>query len=220
MAHWMNIQMGNASDIPEVLKVAIMKSHHGGVSVPGVNNMHYAAGWMVNDDKTIIEHPGNNPNFSTEVVILPNERTALCLLTNGTNTNIGLVKNIKDILDGNLTQSYKISSMQLLDILLSFATIIVSLLAIILFILGLRQKKMNGRESITKSSILITAVWLMVIVIMCIMCWGLPMLFGFDWSTLLVWQTYSILTVLISLVLLTASIAFFVSTHHHNDAPK
>lgn len=219
MAHWMNIQMGNVSDIPEVLKVAIMKSHHGDVSVPGVNNMHYAAGWMVNDDKTIIEHSGNNPNFSTEVAILPSERTALCLLTNGTNTNIGLVKNIKDILDGNLTQSYKISSIQLLDILVSFATIIISLLAIILFILGLRQNKIHVRQSITKNRILITVVWLMVIAVMCIMCWGFPMFFGLHWSTLLVWQTYSILTVLISLVLLTVSIAFFASTHHHNDAP-
>ena len=79
---WMNIQMGGVQDIPEVFKAVIMKSHHGDVSVPDVNGMYYAAGWMVNADKTIIEHSGVIP-LSTEVVILPNERTAFCLLTNG-----------------------------------------------------------------------------------------------------------------------------------------
>ncbi len=167
---------------------------------------------MVNDDKTIIEHSGGNPNFSTEVVILPNERMAFCLLTNGANTNIGLVKSIKDILDGNLTQSYKISGIQLLDIILSSATIIVCLLAIIFFIFGLRRKKMNEWQSITKKRIVITVVWLMVTVAIFTMYLVFPMLIGYDWPTLLVWQTYSILTVLISLALLTASITFFVYT--------
>ncbi|WP_406243042.1 serine hydrolase [Tissierella carlieri] len=220
MAHWMNIQMGGVQDIPEVFKAVIMKSHHGDVSVPDVNGMYYAAGWMVNADKTIIEHSGGNPNFSTEVVILPNERTAFCLLTNGANTNIGLVKGIKDILDGNLTQSYKISGIQFLDIILSFTTIIVCLLTIIFFILGLRRKKMNDRQSITKKRIFITVVWLMVTVAICIMCWIFPMFFGYDWSTLLIWQTYSILTVLISLALLTASITFFVYTRQHNAVSR
>ncbi len=220
MAHWMNIQMGGVQDIPEVFKAVVMESHHGDVSVPDINGMDYAAGWMVNADKTIIEHSGGNPNFSTEVVILPNERTAFCLLTNGANTNISLVKSIKDILDDNLTQSYKISGIQLLDIILSFTTIIVCLLAIIFFILGLRRKKMNERQSITKKRILITIVWLMVTVAICIMCWVFPMLFGYDWSVLLVWQTYSIFTVLISLALLTASITFFVYTRQHNAVSR
>lgn len=220
MARWMNVQMGVVQDIPEVFKTVIMKSHQGNVSVPDANGMYYAAGWSVNVDKTIIEHVGGNPNFSTDVAILPNERTAFCLLSNGANTNIGLVKSIKDILDGNLTQSYKISGTQLLDIILSSATIIVSLLAIIFFLLGLRRKKMNKQQSITKKRILITVVWLTVTIAMCIMCWVFPMLIGYDWSTLLVWQTYSILTVLISLALLTASITWFAYTHQHNDASR
>jgi CubicO group peptidase (beta-lactamase class C family) len=176
MARWMNIQMGVVQDIPEVFKAVIMKSHQGNVSVPDVNGLYYAAGWSVNADKTIIEHAGGNPNFSTEVAILPNERTAFCLLSNGANTNIGLVKSIKDILDGNLTQSYQISGTQLLDIILSSATIIVSILAIIFFLLGLLRKKMNKQRSITKKRILITVVWLTVTVAMCIMCWVFPIL--------------------------------------------
>ncbi|MGQ0453693.1 serine hydrolase domain-containing protein, partial [Bacillus sp. SS-TM] len=33
--------------------------------------------------------------------------------------------------------------------------------------------------------------------------------FAFDWSTILIWQTYSVLTALISSTLLTASITWF-----------
>lgn len=213
MERWMNIQMGVVQDIPEVFKAVIPKSHDGNISVPDINGMYYAAGWSVNADKTIIGHSGGNPNFSTEVVMIPSEHTAICLLTNGANTNIALVKSIKGILDGNLMQSYKISSTQLWDIILSSATIIVSLLAIMLFLLGLYRKKMNKQQVISKKKIFSTVTGLTVTVAMCIMCWAFPMLIGYDWPTLLIWQTYSILTGLISLVLLTASITYFIYTH-------
>ena len=212
MVRWMNIQMGVVQDIPEVFKAIIPKSHNGNISAPDDNGMYYAAGWSVNADKTIIEHSGGNPNFLTKVVMLPSERTALCLLTNGANTNIDLVKNIKSILDGNLKQSYKISSTQLSDIILSSVTIIVSLLAITLFILGSRRKKINKQKEITKKRVLSRIVWLTVTATMCIMCWAFPMLIGYDWATLLVWQTYSILTCLIALALFTASITYFKYT--------
>jgi len=220
MTRWIKIQMGDVDDIPEVYKTVITKSHVGNMNVPDVNEMYYASGWMVNADKTIIEHSGGNPNFSTEVAILLNERTAICLLSNGANTNIGLVKNIKNILDGKLIQSYKMSDMQILDIFLSSVTVVVFLLSIIFFILGLRRKKINDQQATAKKRILATLVWLMITVVMCIMCLIFPMFFGYNWSTVLVWQTYSILTALISLVLLTASITYFVYTRNHNNISR
>lgn len=215
MTRWIKIQMGDIEDIPEVFKSVIAKSHIGDMSVSNINGMYYASGWMVNADKTIIEHSGGNPNFSTEVIILTNERTAICLLSNGSNTNIGLVKSIKDILDGKLAQSYKISEMQLLDIILSSGTIVVLLLSITFFILGLRSKKMNKQQSITKKRIFVSIIWLIITVFMCIICLIFPMFFGYDWSTLLVWQTYSSLTILVSLTLLAASITYFVYIRNH-----
>jgi len=204
MARWMGIQMGIVQDIPEIFHTVIEKSHQGDVSVPAVNEMYYAAGWLVNAKQTIIEHSGGNPNFSTEVAILSNERTAVCLLTNGANTNISLVLKVKDILDGNLTQSYEISGTQLLDITLSSATIILCLLAILFFLLGLRRRKTNKRQPMTKRRIIVTVILLIATIALCIMCCA------FDWSTILIWQTYSILAALISLALLTASITWFV----------
>ncbi len=210
MARWMGIQMGIVQDIPEIFHEIIEKSHHRDMSVPDVNGMFYAAGWSVNYEQTIIEHSGGNPNFATEVAILPNERTAVCLLTNGTNTNRNLVLKIKEILDGNLSQSYEISGTQFLDITLSSATIICCLLAVLFFLLGLRRKKMNERQPMTKKRIIVTVILLIATVALCIMCCA------FDWSTILIWQTYSVLTALISSALLTASITWFVYTHRYN----
>ncbi|MEK4491170.1 serine hydrolase domain-containing protein [Paenibacillus sp. FSL L8-0493] len=211
MARWMGIQMGIVKDIPEIFHTVIEKSHQGDMSVPDVNEMYYAAGWTVNANQTIIEHPGGNPNFGTEVIILPNERTAVCLLTNGANINRSMVLKIKDILDGNLTQSYEISGTQLLDIILSSTTIIFCLLAVLFFLLGLRRRKTNERQPMTKKRIIVTAILLIATIALCIMCCAL------DWSTILIWQTYSVLTALISSALLTASITWFVYTHRYNS---
>ncbi|NFG95503.1 beta-lactamase family protein [Clostridium sporogenes] len=212
MARWMGIQMGIVQDIPEIFHEIIEKSHHGDMSVPDVNGMFYAAGWSVNSEQTIIEHSGGNPNFATEVAILPNERTAVCLLTNGANTNRNLVLKIKEILDGNLSQSYEISGTQFLDITLSSATIICCLLAVLFFLLGLRRKKMNERQPMTKKRIIVTVILLIATIALCIMCCA------FDWSTILIWQTYSVLTALISSALLTGSLTWFVYTHRYNTS--
>lgn len=217
MARWMNIQMGIIQDIPEAFHKVIAKSHEGDTSVSDVNGMYYAAGWEVNADRTLIRHAGGNPNFSTNVYLFPKEQVAICLLSNGANTNIDLVKNIKNILDGNLTQTYKISGTQLLDIILSSATIILCLLAIFFFILGLHRKKMNDQESKTKKKIRLTIIWLTITVAMCIV---FPMLVGFNWPVLLVWQGYSPLTFLVSMPLLTASITWFVYARQHSHTHR
>lgn len=206
MARWMGIQMGIVQDIPEIFHRVIEKSHRGDMSVSAVNDMYYAAGWSVNAEQTFIEHTGGNPNFRTEVAILPNERTAICLLSNGANTNINLVLKVKDILDGNLTQSYEISGTQLLDIILSSTTIILCLLAVLLFLLGLRKRKTNEQQPMTKKRTIVTIIFLIATIAQCIM------FFAFDWSTILIWQTYSVLTALISSTLLTASITWYILT--------
>ncbi|WP_375200031.1 serine hydrolase domain-containing protein [Bacillus sp. RS11] len=206
MARWMGIQMGIVQDVPEIFHRVIKKSHRGDMSVSAVNDMYYAAGWSVNAEQTFIEHTGGNPNFRTEVAILPNERTAICLLSNGANTNINLVLKVKDILDGNLTQSYEISGTQLLDIILSSTTIILCLLAVLLFLLGLRKRKTNEQQPITKKRTIVTIIFLIATIAQCIM------FFAFDWSTILIWQTYSVLTALISSTLLTASITWYILT--------
>ncbi|MGC4017812.1 MAG: serine hydrolase domain-containing protein [Muricomes sp.] len=210
MARWMGIQMGIVQDIPERFHAVIKKSHQGDISVPAANGMYYAAGWSVNAEQTVIEHAGVNPNFRTEVALLPDERTAICLLTNGTNTNASLVRKVKDILDGNLKQSYEMSGTQFMDIALSFATIILCMSAILLFFSGLRRRKTKMPQPMTKKRIIATVLLLIITVIMCVTCAVL------DWSVILVWQPYSILTALLSLTVLMTSITWFVYNRRYN----
>ena len=213
MSCWMDIQMGIVQDIPAIFHRIIEKSHQGDRSVPAVDGMYYAAGWSVNAEQSIIEHQGVNPNFTTEAAILPDERTAICLLTNGVNTNISLVLKVKDILDGNLTQFYEIGGTQFMDIVLSAVTITFIILAALFFLLGLRRKKSNERQPMIKKTILVIAVLLTIAFVLCMICLVL------DWSTILVWQTYSVLTALISSALLSASIAWFVYMHRYHATP-
>ena len=210
MARWMKIQMGIVEDVSELFKAVIKKSHQGNKSVSDDNGMYYGAGWSINSDTTIIEHGGVNPNFSTQVTIFPNEKLALTFLTNNAHTNnINLVKGIKEILEGNFTQSYQRSATQLWDIVLSSTTIIFTILAIIFFLLGLVRKKRNKQKLVIKKRVHITA-WLTVTITILIISWIFPKFIGYDWSTLLVWQPYSLIAALISLVILSASITWFV----------
>ncbi|CUX44638.1 serine hydrolase domain-containing protein [Clostridium sp. C105KSO13] len=204
MARWMGIQMGIVQDIPKEFHTVMEKSHQGDMSVVPVNELYYGAGWSVNATQTIIEHPGGNPSFSSKVVIMPKDRTAVCLLTNGANTNTSLALKIVDILEGNLAQSYKISSTQLLDIIMSSITIIAFLLAVLLFFLRLRKRITNERHPMTKKRAIAIGILLLITIALCITSCAL------DWETILVWQTYSVLTALISLTLLTAGSAFYI----------
>ncbi|MGI6731616.1 MAG: serine hydrolase domain-containing protein [Anaerovoracaceae bacterium] len=204
MARWMGIQMGIVEDIPEIFHTVMEKSHLGDISVPAVEEMYYAAGWSVSADQRIIEHSGGNPNFATQVTMIPSKGIAICLLSNGASTNINLVLKVKDILDGNLTQTYKISVTQLLDIIFSSVTIIFCLLAVLFFFLGLRRRKTYELQPMTKKRKIITIILLMATIALCILCLAL------DWSIILIWQTYSVLTAMISLTLFTASITWFV----------
>lgn len=220
MARWMRMQMGAVQDLPDVFKAVISNSHQGNMTVPDSHGMYYAAGWMVNADNTLIEHTGGNPNFATKVVLFPNEQIAICLLSNGASTNINLVMNIKEILDGNLSQTYEMSGTQLLEITLSSATMIFCLLAMLFFVLGLRSRRKNERQPMAKKRMLITGAWLALTVTLSILfCWFFPMLFGANWPTIFVWQTYSLLTAFISLTLFAASIAWLSSAFRHKHNP-
>lgn len=87
MARWMKIQMGQIEDIPDNFKRIIEKSHKGNESVSADDGLYYGAGWLVNSDASYIEHDGVNPNFSTQVVLFPEDLRAVSLLTNTTNVN-------------------------------------------------------------------------------------------------------------------------------------
>ena len=213
MARWMGIHLGIIDDIPEIFRSVITKSHEGNKSNIAENELFYAAGWLVNNDLTFISHAGGNPTFKTNVFLYPEEKVGICLLSNGSNMNSGAIGSIKDILDGNLSQSYQIGGLQPIDIILSCVTIVAGLLAVMFLFLGIRRKKLNGNQKITKRRLMLLIFWLAVIVVMGVLCCVFPAIFGGDWSYMFVWMPYSIPAALIALFLLSANITWFVCTN-------
>lgn len=206
MARWMQIQLGLLDDIPEDLSLAILKSHEADKSVPAVDYMYYAGGWAVNQSQSIIEHSGNNPNFTTQVILFPKEQIGISLLSNSNTTNIELVYNIKDILNGNLSQTYHMGIMRLIDLTLTIITIIGCVLTII-FILSRLRRKRNTQQQKTRSRIVLTKSFFIITILLLFLCIFFPKMTGMDWSMLLSWQP-SILTAFLSLFLLSASITW------------
>lgn len=212
MARWMGIHLGTVTDIPEMFRTVIAKSHKGNLSNPTGDDMYYAAGWFVNGDRTVINHSGSNPTFKTNVFIFPDEQVGICLLANGSNTNIDIIANIKDILDGNLSQSYKLGGwLQPVDVILSCVTIIAGLLAVVFLILGVRRKVLSGKSQITKKRLMLTGVWLVITVAVGIFAYTFPQLFFVaNWHYMFIWMPYSIPIAWVVLFLLSGCITWFV----------
>lgn len=205
MARWMEIQLGLAEDIPVACKAVIEKSHRGNLSVAAEGSMYYAAGWMVNSDLSLIEHGGNNPNFTTQVMIFTKEETAVCLLSNGANTNQALALGIKNVLNGEPAQAYEQSPVQQLDSILSVCTVLLFLLAALLFVLSLRRRKAG--QPLRKNGKGLVAL-LLLAAAACVLP---PILVRRFWPTVFVWQPYSLLTAWLAFILCAAAAACFLA---------
>jgi len=214
MARWMGIQLGLVDDIPEIFRAIIPRSHEQGKSVVGTDGSYYAAGWFVNEDGSLIEHAGGNVGgFSTNILLFPNEQIGISLLSNGTSVNIDMLHNVRDILDGSLQQRYPLDLVQILDIVFSVCTIAGIPLAISFIFLGIRRKKQVIKRSFSKKRIVLISYWTISTLFMCVLLYLFPreILSNYGWGlTLSIAPFYSFLTGIISLVLLNASITWFV----------
>jgi len=206
MARWMEVQLGLATDIPEIFHTIIPRSHEAGRSIAEPDGSYYAAGWFVNADQSFVEHGGTTLGFGSNVFLFPDEQIGITVLSNlsgAHGTQSRPAGNIKDILDGNLNQSYSMLwTFQHLDITFTITTVLGIALAALFILLGLRKRKQNERQSLSKKRIVLIAFWAVMALAM-----SIPLLL-FPW----LWERiYSFLTMGIVLGLLFGSIAWFVS---------
>ncbi|MCL2425094.1 MAG: beta-lactamase family protein [Oscillospiraceae bacterium] len=215
MARWMGIQLGTVEDIPENFHSLIEMSHRGNQLVADVNGWRYAAGWQVNTDQAVIWHAGSNPAFSTNVALFLEDRIAIAVLSNSASTNIAILDSIKAILDGDNLQVYQMSFMRMIDVIFSCIAIIATLLAVMFFSLGMRRRKVNSKQSMTRKRWLLITIWLLIFIATTALCLIFPSLLGFDWFALFVWVPCSVPTALFALPILVASVIWFIYTHRH-----
>ena len=211
MARWMQIQMGLVTDIPEVFRTIIPRSHELVEQVVEVNS-DYAAGWRIADEGHRIEHGGNNESFQAFVLMFPEEQIGVTFFVNSCQTvNLELIANsVADILRGNLDATYRMSVMRIMDMALTIITVLGVALAVMFFVLALRRAK--EKPSLTKKRIALIALWAIITLAMIAILFVLPQLLipGGNWPFLLSLVSLSFLTGIIALVLLSASLTCFV----------
>ena len=218
MARWMGIQLGLIEDIPAVFKEIIPRSHIGDQSVEPENLMgwytYYAAGWIVSVDGERVEHEGGNPSFATYILLLPEEQIGVAVLSNSRTTNtMPIANHVVDILGGNLGARYPTGIIQMLDMVLTIATVFGSIIAIYFFLLGLHRKQQDNKLSISGKRGILIALWSVITLMICVLPYAiLRVATGVNLRDLLhMLMPYSLLTGFIALVLLSASITWFVA---------
>lgn len=82
IGRWLLLQLG-AAGISASDRAVIERSHRPDTTVgPDENGAYYAAGWFVSADGKELSHQGSNPNFSSYVIIRPQERLGVGVLAN------------------------------------------------------------------------------------------------------------------------------------------
>lgn len=194
MALWMKIQLGLVSDIAEEFSHIIDKSHQ----INHATETTYGAGWFIHQNGSMIEHPGVNPSFASQIVLYHNEQIGISLLSNSNHINLRSVYDLKLILDGHPKPKYIQSDIQQLDLILSILSLL--FLGLGVFQLIRNVKKTPGRKYRFRS------VWVVMTLGLILLCVLFPSFFGYTWSTLLIWQPYSILSVWLTIIFWSVTI--------------
>ncbi|WP_426980403.1 serine hydrolase [Bacillus pseudomycoides] len=213
LAKWMNLQLGtetNDSIDPQL----ISDSHIPDKTVkPVANNSYYASGWVVlQKDKKIVFHDGENPNFSSFIIMQPDEQTGVAVLANMKSTfTTSIGQGVIDLWNGkNISGTQQIDSFQKVDKIATIIFIVTVCLSILFIILTIRlirrllQKRRNWTLLNKKKFILF-------LINICVVAGGLlfflklpKILLGVPWSFVTVWAPvtvtltmYSFITVII-----------------------
>ena len=219
MTRWMQIQLGLVADIPEIFHTIVPRAHEPGRSVALGEGMpfpiYYAGGWLLNGETNSIEHGGNNPGFTTFIMLLPESQVGITVLANMCQViDTGFIAHgIGDILGGDMDITYGISGIQIQDIVFTIITIAATLCAVLLIIRATQRIKGGNRRPITKKRIALVAMWGILTAVLVVATIAFPGLMGTGatWGLILSILSASVLTGMLGLILLFASITLFVS---------
>lgn len=126
MERWMKLQMGLIEDIPEQYIRIIEKSHEPDTTVAAHGYyFYYGGGWNIYvENEKEIHHGGNNPNYSSMMVLIPERNTGICVLSNMNSTTTDYIAvNALSIFDNRILKDYEMDFYQKVDIIFSIIII-------------------------------------------------------------------------------------------------
>ena len=200
MERWMRIQMG-LIEIPEQYIRIIERSHIGDTTVTPQGSQYYAPGWSVSIKGENIQHGGNNPNFSSMLIMQPEEGLGICILTNMNSNAAGyLASNILNIIQGKDIAKYTSDSYKNLDTIFSIVIIVAILFGFSFFILLfvaiidlLKKKRIREKLKGAKVAGILLALPLMTFLGFCIYYLPNILLQRLPWDVVNVWGSPAIM---------------------------
>lgn len=149
MERWMRIQMG-LIELPEQYMRIIEKSHIGDTTVASQGDNYYAVGWSVNIKGEDIQHGGSNPNFSSMLIMRPEDSIGICVLTNMNSNAAGnLAENILNIISNRGISKYYDDTNKKMDITFSLVfigSVILGISFLILLIVAIVEMIIKKRK--------------------------------------------------------------------------
>lgn len=195
MTRWMQVQMG-LIDVPESIADAVENSHIARDPDLVDEGIGYACGWFV-DNTGLVYHSGGTANYSSKVIMKPEQGLGVCVLTNinaSANTN-AIVDNILNILEGYPVSPYTADIWTVVDTIFSLITgfsVLVCLFCIVMLIrFGIKHVR-KGKIRIKPLLYFIASVVLLIIVATIVLVF--PMVFQSGWLSLVKWAPISLVT--------------------------
>jgi putative ATP-binding cassette transporter len=214
MARWLQLQM---KLIETEFSPLIQKSHQPDRSVkPGTPDLFsYAMGWQTQlVGSNLIRHTGSNPNFSTYIGFIPDERVGVAVLANSNSDITVFIGNYllakmrgqpflqEYIPGGNLD---KVSSLFSIGLAIYLLFVLIYLISIVIGII-LRRRRF---ETLTLKKAAVLSGTLLMFVPFVIGIYLLPKaIANVTWKVAIVWAPQSFLTAVI--LLLTAMVASYI----------
>ena len=189
MARWMGIHLGLIHDIPEIFLPAIERTQQADIYGQSMGaGLYYSAGWIIRMYNPLLNHAGQTPNFTSELLLLPAEEQGILFLANCISVNFDLVWWIASILGGDLQQSYSRSERHILDIMHSAFFLIAFIATVIELIFSIRNR-IKEKPQITKGKLIWTGLFSITAIIMAFRLFRIPSsmgawswTFAFDWG--------------------------------------
>ncbi|WP_258549712.1 serine hydrolase [Rossellomorea aquimaris] len=213
ISRWINIQLGNIKI--KGFEDLIILSQENSSSIN--SKLNYAAGWFQLDDKknTELFHGGNNPNYSSFILIDKKNNIGIGVLNNlNTSYSTSIAYGLKDIISPGVTESIPKDFNQRIDKILTFSILVLLIFNVFLFLkINKLIKEDRGQNIRIKIVNLKTIFIAALITIFFFLLYKLPtLLLGMSWDFLIVWLPFSLIpaVILISLLVLSTAIYFSI----------
>lgn len=217
IAKWMNLQFGNASS-KKINKQLIQESHIPDTSVEPFNkDTYYASGWevMKKNEKQYILHAGENPTYSSYIIMQANEQFGVAILSNmNSSFTTAIGQGVMDLWEGKNVSNNHSDSYQKLDKIVTILCIAFGCLGVIFILLSLRIirkifRKQRIRTALNVKRILVLSIHTLIVAAILILVILFPkILLGFTWTFIGVWGPISITVLFYSFIM--TSIIFYL----------